>query len=100
MGQLALNGLGFKYLWPEYPAWNMMAVPFWVSIACMFILIFTREFLDTAKYVPIFRKLTLGLIGLHVTTLVLIAISINLARNLMMVWRISNLCHGFDCWAD
>src|SRR5690625_1544595 len=75
IAQLSLNGLAFKYLWPNFPSWNVMAVPFWVSIACIFILLFTKNFLNTNKHVPLFRKLSIALIGLNLTTMVFLFIA-------------------------
>lgn len=72
IAQLALNGLAFQYLWPKYPSWNIIAVPFWVSIACIIILLFTKEFLDTNQHVPSFKKISIVLMGVHGLTLLLL----------------------------
>src|SRR5699024_6323761 len=44
LAYMALNGDGFKYLWPNFPYWNNVSVVTLVSIASMFILLFTKEF--------------------------------------------------------
>src|SRR5690625_4885848 len=83
LGQMSLNGLGFKYLWPNFPDWNMIAVPFWVSVSCILILFFTREFLNTKKYVPIFRKIMIGLMTLNTLTIVTLFFYHYIALNMM-----------------
>src|SRR5699024_10328048 len=46
LGKISINGIGFQYLWPNYPNWNVGATPVWVALACIFILIFSRSFLE------------------------------------------------------
>lgn len=87
--QLALNGLGYKYLWPNSPGWNLIAVPFIVSIACILIVLFTKEFLNTKKHIPFFKKATIALIGLNVLTIIFLFIAHYVALNLMFVSTIS-----------
>src|SRR5699024_12072489 len=41
LGKVSINGLGYQYLWPNFPYWNMISTTIWVSIASIFILIFT-----------------------------------------------------------
>ncbi|HLS67568.1 MAG TPA: 7TM diverse intracellular signaling domain-containing protein, partial [Pseudogracilibacillus sp.] len=84
LAQLALNGLGFKYLWPTFPAWNTMAVPFLASTAFIFIILFTRDFLDTEKHARIFHKLSYTFISLHVLTIILLFIEHYAALNVML----------------
>lgn len=85
IAQLSLNGLAFKYLWPNFPEWNVMAVPFWVGISCAFVILFTREFLDTDKHIPRFRYISYGLIGLHSLMIVFLFIEHYIALNLMFL---------------
>lgn len=85
IAQLSLNGLGFKYLWPSFPNWNVMAVPFSVSIACIFVILFTKEFLDTNKQVPFFRYISTILIGLNLITILMLFIAHYAALNIMFI---------------
>lgn len=85
LAQMSLNGLAFKYLWPNFPAWNVMAVPFIVSITCVFILMFTKEFLDTKRYIPLYNKFSIALIGMNVLTIICLFISHYVALNLMFL---------------
>src|SRR5699024_6227828 len=52
LGKISINGLGFQYLWPNFPQWNVISATICVATAAIFILIFTRHFLDIDKYVP------------------------------------------------
>src|SRR5690625_3251184 len=85
IAQLALNGLGYKFLWPNFPEWNVMAVPFWVGISCVFVILFTKSFLDTAKYVPRFRYLSYALILLNIIMVAFLFIEHYIALNLMFL---------------
>lgn len=89
IAQLSLNGLGFMYLWPNAPGWNVMAVPFLASICCLFVLLFTKEFLDTNRLLPLFKYVATGLMSLHVLTMVMLFISHYTALNLMLFSTIS-----------
>ncbi len=75
MGKLSINGLGFQYLWPNLPYWNKLATSFWVALACIFILIFTRSFLEADQHIPAFKKWMYGLITLNGLVLVLLLVS-------------------------
>ncbi len=46
---LALKGLGFRYLWPDLPAWNNHAIPAFLSCLVIFGALFTRRFLELKK---------------------------------------------------
>src|SRR5699024_2798926 len=70
---------------PNFPEWNVMAVPFWVGISCAFVILFTREFLDTDKHIPRFRYISYGLIGLHSLMIVFLFIEHYIALNLMFL---------------
>src|SRR5690625_3686415 len=83
LGQMSLNGIGFKYLWPKFPDWNIIAVPFWVSISCILILFFTREFLNTKKHEPIFQKLLIRLVSLNLLTVAILFFYHYIALNMM-----------------
>src|SRR5699024_3028086 len=30
LGKVSINGLGYQYLWPDFPYWNMISTTFWV----------------------------------------------------------------------
>lgn len=101
MGQLSINGFSFQYFWPDYPNWNLISAPFWVSSACIFILIFTRNFLDVDQYLPRFKNILYTLICLNLVVVVTLFISHYMALNLMLLSTISTfscvLTVGFIC---
>lgn len=89
MGHFTINGFSYQYLWPNYPAWNLIAAPFWVSVACIFILIFTRRFLDADYYIPKFKNVSFLLIGVNGLVIILLFFSHLVALNLMLLSTIS-----------
>lgn len=101
IGYMALNGDGFKYFWSDYPAWNLISVSFWVSLACIFIILFTKEFLDTKRNVPSFKQISMMLIGLNVTTLLFLPINHFISLNIMFLSTFSTFTAvvtvGFIC---
>ncbi|MBF0352681.1 MAG: PAS domain S-box protein [SAR324 cluster bacterium] len=50
--QLSMDGLAYKYLWPDYPWWGNNAVPFFLSLFGIFAAQFSRSFLKTKTYIP------------------------------------------------
>lgn len=62
---LALKGLGFRYLWPDLPAWNNHAIPVFLSCLVIFGALFTRRFLELKKISTVldYVILTFALIG-------------------------------------
>ena len=61
IANLQNNGLGYQYMWPHSSVWNEMANPIFVSLACVFILMFVRSFLETDRYFPNFKWIAYGL---------------------------------------
>jgi hypothetical protein len=49
---LSLDGIGFQYLWPEYPALNDYAGGISLYMVIMWAIVFTRKFLSTASHAP------------------------------------------------
>jgi len=70
LGKLSINGLGFQYLWPNAPAWNLISAPVWVPLACIFILIFSRSFLDLDRYFPKLKHVFYVLITCNVAVFI------------------------------
>ncbi|HIW34068.1 MAG TPA: response regulator [Candidatus Paenibacillus intestinavium] len=89
IGQLSLNGLGFQYLWPYSPWWNTISTPFWVSLACIGILMFARSFLDTDRYFPKFKSASYILTILNALVIVMLFISNLVALNIMLLSTVS-----------
>ncbi|MCK6618704.1 MAG: transposase [Cyclobacteriaceae bacterium] len=49
---MSLDGIGFQYLWPDYPHWNNYAVGIFLYSLIIWALIFTRKFLSTHANAP------------------------------------------------
>ena len=49
---MSLDGIGFQYLWPEFPQWNDRATGVALYLVIMWAIIFTRRFLSTQTQVP------------------------------------------------
>lgn len=85
IANLENNGLGFQYIWPNSPFWNSMSNPLFVSFSCVFMLLFTRSFLNTDLYYPRFKKYSYILMGANGLVIVLLFISNPIALNVMLV---------------
>lgn len=85
IGYMSLNGDGFKYFWPNYPEWNLISVSFWVSLASIFIILFSKEFLFTKRNVPSFNVISYILIGLNVTILLFLPFNHFISLNIMFL---------------
>lgn len=57
---LFLNGQGFQFIWSSVPSWNHYALLFSTCFAVFFALQFSRDFLETRKYIPKFDKFIIG----------------------------------------
>lgn len=49
---LALDGIGFQYMWPNHPEWNLYATGVALYSLIMWALIFTQRFLSTDSVAP------------------------------------------------
>lgn len=56
----SLNGMAYQYLWPSWPGWNKVSVPVLVGVSYLFLVLFTRSFLETRRLAP---RLDLSLIA-------------------------------------
>lgn len=89
MGQLSTNGLAYQYIWPNSPMWNVISTPFWVSLACIFMLMFTRSFLDTDRYLPKFKIVSYGIMILNLIVIIALFLSPIVALNMMLLSTLS-----------
>lgn len=53
---ISINGYGFQFLWPQYPAFNVMAPPFFGAITGYVSLAFTRRFIRPDIFAPFLVK--------------------------------------------
>lgn len=85
LGKLSINGLGYQYLWPNFPKWNVISTTIWVALAFIFILIFSYQFLDIKRYIPSYKKYYYTLIAINLTVIFSILISRYIALMLMII---------------
>lgn len=85
LGKISINGLGYQYLWPNFPQWNIISTTIWVAIASIFILIFTRYFLDVDQYIPTFKRYYYTFIPLNMLIILTIPFSRFVALYLMII---------------
>jgi diguanylate cyclase (GGDEF)-like protein len=53
----SLNGMAYQYLWPEAVWWNNRAIVFFICMAHIAALLFTRNFLKLDRYFPMVHRL-------------------------------------------
>src|SRR5690625_6444347 len=92
---VSINGIGFQYLWPNSPTWNLVSTPVWVSLACIFILIFSRNFLDTDHFIPSSKRFIYILIPLNGFVIISLLLSRYLALYLMVIAAFSSFLFFF-----
>lgn len=85
LAYMALNGDAYKLLWPKAPVWNLISVSTLVSLSCVFILLFTRDFLETNRYLPKFKYVTWLLMICNGLILVFLLFDLYLALNMMFL---------------
>ncbi len=61
--QMSLDGRGYQYLWPDFPLWANLAIPFWMSTTAVGALFFAYFFLQTKIHVPLLHKISYLLLG-------------------------------------
>ncbi len=61
--QLTLNGLSYQYLWPDSPKWNGVALHLLACITPIFMILFTRQFLQLRRYSPLIDNLFWGTVA-------------------------------------
>jgi hypothetical protein len=54
---ITLPGYGFKYIWPNFPAFNDLSVTLFSVFAAVFAIEFLKQFLRTKQHVPRVHKL-------------------------------------------
>jgi len=54
--QLNITGLGFKYLWPQYPSFEQFSVYLFSALTAFSSIAFIRQFLNTKNFTPKLHK--------------------------------------------
>lgn len=84
LGALSINGIGFQYLWPNSPTWNYFATPFFVTLSTMFVLIFSKHFLNLSKHIHSFNYFYYPLVVLNLIVVLSLFFSQYFALTLMV----------------
>ena len=56
--QMILDGIAFAYIWPNQVWWANNSMPFFITIAILSLIMFSRSFLRIQQYAPIFDVIT------------------------------------------
>jgi len=59
VGQAALTGVGYQFLWPQAVWWNSVSPPAGLTTAAIFGLLFARTFLSSKQRMPVLDKVIL-----------------------------------------
>ncbi|MBF0277744.1 MAG: hypothetical protein HQM13_08140 [SAR324 cluster bacterium] len=55
--QSNLNGLAFQLLWPDYPWWGNISMPFLIGAVIVSGLIFVQSYIESHRHVPRFHQM-------------------------------------------
>lgn len=69
--QFALNGLGYQYLWADWPELNRYIVPVALNLTSIFMITFFMSFIRTARLVPAMHRYLKYFLQLQLLLLVL-----------------------------
>lgn len=84
MISICLNGIGFQYLWPDSPWWNMRSIVFFMSLATVLGLLFTDSFLDLKQHLPKWRKYLYFLLMMNMLNALFVFITYQPALRLLV----------------
>ncbi len=66
----SLNGLGFQYLWPEFPELNRYVIPISMGLAGIFVITFFMSYIRTRQLTPSIHRILKFYLRLQVVLLV------------------------------
>ena len=75
LNSVAIQGIGFQFLWPESPRWNQLAAPASMMSGALFAILFARQFLQLRLAQPLTNRIVLVLISLTAGLLLLLPIA-------------------------
>lgn len=70
---LTQDGLGFQYLWPEFPGWNDYIFALALYSMVVWSLLYARDFLDTRRHFPLADK---GILVLLIARTIILIIAL------------------------
>jgi anti-sigma regulatory factor (Ser/Thr protein kinase)/PAS domain-containing protein len=68
--QMAYNGMAFEYLWPDFPKWHNISLPFLIGLAIFFMAIFTQSFLHVWEKARAMFWLLAGVMAIGAGTMI------------------------------
>ena len=105
--QLTLTGHGFMTLWPNQPWLNNIILPITISLMIIGGILFSKFFLNSAHYTPLFDKLMMVIVviscmNIFLTIIVDYSIAIKLSAITAIFWSIilsiaSIICYYKGC---
>lgn len=88
--QMAMNGLAFQYLWPDFPWWANKAIPVSMCTTMLLAFLFAQSFLNLPHYLPkTNRVVQLQCVILGILTLGNFFISYALAIKIAVLFGVS-----------
>ncbi|MCR9139927.1 MAG: sensor histidine kinase [Alphaproteobacteria bacterium] len=85
------DGTGFQYLWPNAPWFNTNASLVWGSSFIIFGAVYTRLFLETAKYHPIMNKVLFAVIAATIGLDLYALIDTQMVKKLMVLFALISI---------
>lgn len=100
--QMAYNGMAFQYLWPAFPAWHNISMPFLIGLAIICMALFSKSFLHVREFAVKLRIIFPIIMGLGFFLMLLSVfgsylLAIRLAMLLMVISSITILIAGIIC---
>ncbi|HRP70895.1 MAG TPA: adenylate/guanylate cyclase domain-containing protein, partial [Turneriella sp.] len=87
--QFSLNGLAFQYLWPQFPTWANLAIPFSILSGGALANQFTRSFLQLEKNAKRLNRIFIALIflgGLTAITTLFLSYKIGILTAILYIF--------------
>ena len=97
------RGIGFQYLWPNWPLWNQISAVFFLGGTTTFAILFSIYFLEIKRYMPhyFYVMLTVAGFGLVISLSSFVApyaLLIRLAMYSLLLAMTVNLLAGIMVW--
>ncbi|MBN6186043.1 response regulator [Aneurinibacillus sp. BA2021] len=83
--QLAYNGIGYQYIWPNSPGWNNVSIIFFMACTIVWGALSARDFLNIKTYAPKLNRWLLGCMTVGMFTLLILPFSYKIALELVMI---------------
>ncbi|MCG8672409.1 MAG: response regulator [Pseudomonadales bacterium] len=103
--RLFFSGIGFQYLWPEFPELNQIIRPILDAGLSIFSLLFTQYFLSTKTHMPLLHRcINFWIILSAAFTFTVFIIpyhySLNIIVWILMIAFLAQYAIGIECWLN